>query len=99
MFDLLEKAFFAGLGAVSFSRKKTEEFLAELKESCQMSEEEGKAFLERARKMSEEGQERLAELAETEVRKVVEKIGLVPREEYDRLLKRVEALEEKLRSF
>ena len=63
-----------------------------------MSEEEGKAFLERARKMSREGQERLAEMAETEVKKVVEKIGLVPREDYDRLLKRVEALEEKLRN-
>lgn len=98
MFDLLEKAFFAGLGAVSFSRKKTEEFLVELQESYQMSEEEGKAFLERARKMTEEGQARLAELAETEVRKVVEKIGLVPRDEYERLLKRVEALEEMLRS-
>jgi polyhydroxyalkanoate synthesis regulator phasin len=96
MFDLLEKAFFAGLGAVSLSRKKTEEFLAELKESCRISEEEGKAFLERTQEMAREGRERLAEMAETEVKKAVDSVGLVPREEFDRLMKRVEELEEKV---
>jgi polyhydroxyalkanoate synthesis regulator phasin len=97
MFDQLEKVFFAGLGAVSLSRKKTEEFLAELKESCRISEEEGKAFLERTQEMAREGRERLSEMAETEVKKVVDKLGLVSREEFDCLLKRVEELEEKLR--
>jgi len=97
MFDQLEKVFFAGLGAVSLSKKKTEEFLAELKETYRVSEEEGKAFLERTQEMAREGRERLAEMAETEVKKVVERVGLVPRKEFDSLLKRVEDLEEKLR--
>ncbi len=97
MFDQLEKVFFAGLGAVSLSKKKTEEFLAELKETYRVSEEEGKAFLERTQEMAREGRERLAEMAETEVKKVVDRVGLVPREEFDSLLKRVEDLEEKLR--
>jgi polyhydroxyalkanoate synthesis regulator phasin len=96
MLDLLEKAFFAGIGAVSLSRKKTEEFLAELKESCRISEEEGKAFLARTQEMAREGRERLVEMAETEVKKAVDSVGLVPREEFDRLLKRVEELEEKV---
>jgi polyhydroxyalkanoate synthesis regulator phasin len=97
MFDQLEKVFFAGLGAVSLSKKKTEDFLAELKETYRVSEEEGKAFLERTQEMAREGRERLAEMAETEVKKVVDRVGLVPREEFDSLLKRVEDLEEKLR--
>jgi len=97
MFDHLEKAFLAGLGAVSLSKQKTEEFLAELKKSYQLSEEEGKAFLETAQARMKEGRERLSEMAETEVKKVVDKIGLVPRQEFDSLLKRVEELEEKLR--
>jgi len=97
MLDHLEKVFFAGLGAVSLSRKKTEEFLAELKETFRVSEEEGKAFLDRTQEMAREGRVRLAEMAETEVKKVVDKVGLVPREEFDGLLKRVEELEEKLR--
>ncbi|RQW85375.1 MAG: phasin superfamily protein [Geobacter sp.] len=97
MLDHLEKVFFAGLGAVSLSRKKTEEFLAELKEAFRVSEEEGKAFLDRTQEMAREGRERLTEMAETEVKKVVDKFGLVPREEFDSLLKRVEELEEKQR--
>jgi polyhydroxyalkanoate synthesis regulator phasin len=97
MFDQLEKAFLAGLGAVAFSKKKTEEFLAELKQSYRMSEEEGKAFLEKTQDMVQEGRKRLAEMSETEVKKVVDKLGLVSREEFDSLLKRVEELEEKQR--
>jgi len=97
MFEQLEKAFLAGLGAVALSKKKTEEFLAELKESYKMNEEEGKAFLERTQGMVQEGRKRLAEMAETEVNKVVDKLGLISREEFDSLLKRVEELEEKLR--
>ena len=97
MFEQLEKAFLAGLGVVALSKKKTEEFLAELKESYQMNEEEGKAFLERTQDMVQEGRKRLAEMAETEVNKVVDKLGLISREEFDSLLKRVEELEEKQR--
>jgi len=97
MFDLLEKAFLAGLGAVSLSRKKTDEFLAEMKEKYQMSEEEGKAFIEKAQNMAREGKERVAEMVDAEVKKVVDRIGLVPREEFDRLQKRIEELEEQLR--
>jgi len=97
MFDLLEKAFLAGLGAVSLSRKKTDEFLAEMKEKYQMTEEEGKAFIEKAEKMAREGKERVAEMVDTEVKKVIDRIGLVPREEFDRLQKRIEELEEQLR--
>ncbi|MRR07112.1 MAG: phasin superfamily protein [Deltaproteobacteria bacterium] len=97
MFDHLEKAFLAGLGAVALSKKKTEEFLAELKESYRLNEEEGKAFLERTQEMVQDGRKRLAEMAETEVSKVVDKLGLISREEFDSLLKRVEELEKKMR--
>lgn len=96
MFDLLEKAFFAGLGAVSLSRKKTDEFIAEMKEKYQMSEEEGKAFIEKAQTMAREGKERVAEMVDAEVKKVIDRMGLVPREEFDRLRKRVDELEERL---
>jgi len=96
MFDVLEKVLLAGLGAVSLSRKKTDEFLAEMKEKYQMSEEEGKAFIEKAENMAREGKEKVAEMVDAEVKKVIDRVGLVPREEFDRLLKRIEELEERL---
>ena len=98
MIEQLEKAFFVGLGAISLSRQKTEEFLAELKKNYRISEEEGKAFLDKAQERVREGRARLEELAEIEVKKAVDTIGLVPRDEFDRLVKRVEELEDKLRN-
>jgi polyhydroxyalkanoate synthesis regulator phasin len=96
MFELFEKAVLTGLGALSLTQKKAEEIIAELKERYKMSEEEGKAFLDKVQGMAKEGRERVAEIADTEVKKVLDRVGLVPREEFDRLLKRVEELEKRL---
>ena len=96
MFELFEKAVLTGLGALSLTQKKAEEIVVELKEKYKMSEEEGKAFLDKVQGMAKQGRERVAEMADTEVKKVVDRVGLVPREEFDRLLKRVEELEKRL---
>ncbi len=98
MFDLMEKAFLAGLGVVSLSRKKTEEFLAEIKEKYQLSEDEGKEFMEKARNMIDDGKSRISELVEAEIRKAMDKIGLVSRRDFEDLLRRVEALEKQSRA-
>lgn len=93
MFELFEKAALTGLGFVSLSQKKAEELLEELKEKYKVSEDEGKAFLDKMQGMAKESRERIAEIAETEVKKVIDRLGLVPREEFDLLQKRVETLE------
>lgn len=96
MFELFEKAVLTGLGALSLTQKKAEEIITELKEKYKLSEEEGKAFLDKVQGMAKEGRERVAEIADTEVKKVIDRVGLVPREEYDRLQKRVDELEKRL---
>ncbi len=96
MFELLEKTVLTGLGALSLSQKMAEDFLKEVKEKYKLSEEEGKAFLEKMQGMAKEGRERIAEIADTEVKKAMDRLGLVPREDFDQLLKRVEALESRL---
>ena len=96
MFELIEKAVLTGLGAISLTQKKAEEILTELKEKYKVSEEEGKAFLDKIQGMAKEGRERIGEIAETEVKKVIDRIGLVPRDEFDRLQKRVDELEKRL---
>lgn len=93
MFELLEKAVLTGLGFVSLSQKKAEEFLAELKEKYKVSEEEGKVFLEKMQGMAKENRDRIIEMSETEVKKVTDRFGMVSREEFDRLEKRTAALE------
>lgn len=96
MFELLEKALLTGLGAVAMTQKKAEELVTEMKEKYKLSEEEGKAILDKIQVMAKDSKERITEIAENEVKKVAERIGLVPREEFDRLQKRVEALESRL---
>jgi len=58
-----------------------------------MSEEEGRAFMERIQDMARVGSQRTSELVEGEVRRAVERIGMVPREEFERLERRVRLLE------
>lgn len=96
MFELLEKAVLTGLGAISLSQKKAEEFVADMKEQYKLSEEEGKAFLDKIQGLAKEGKDRVAEMAETEVKKAIERFGLVSRDEFDRLKKRVDELENRL---
>jgi polyhydroxyalkanoate synthesis regulator phasin len=96
MFELFEKAVLTGIGALSLTQKKGEELLADLKDKYKFSEEEGKAFLEKIQGAARETREKITEAAEVEVKKTVERIGLVPKADYDALLKRVEELEKKL---
>ncbi len=98
MFELFEKAVLTGIGAISLTQKKGEEILSELKEKYKFSEEEGKAFLEKIQSAAKETREKITEAAETEVKKAVERIGLVPKDEYDKLKLKVEELEKKLES-
>lgn len=93
MMTLLEKAAMMGVGALSLSQKKAEELLSELKERCGCSEEEGRALLEKLKTLAEEQKNTLTKAAEEEVQKACERLGLVRREEIERLEARLEALE------
>jgi polyhydroxyalkanoate synthesis regulator phasin len=93
MFELLEKTVLTGLGLVSLSQKKAEELLDELKQKYRVSEEEGKAFLEKLQRMAKESRDSMGEVAEAEVRKAIHRTGMVSRVEFDRLQQRVDELE------
>jgi polyhydroxyalkanoate synthesis regulator phasin len=58
-----------------------------------MSEEEGKHLIERIQSMAKENKDKVREMAEVEVQKVVERLGLVSVEDLETLKKRVQDLE------
>ncbi|MBI2355216.1 MAG: phasin family protein [Deltaproteobacteria bacterium] len=93
MLELLEKAVMTAIGVAAITQKKGEELAAEMRDKYKMSEEEGKLFVDRIQSIASESREKVREMAETEVRKVVDRLGLVSREEFDLLAKRVEELE------
>lgn len=96
MLDLLEKAVMTAIGAVAITQKKAEELVVEMREKYTLSEEEGRNFVERLKGISEESREKIRVMAEVEVKKVAERLGLVSREEHERLAKRVQELESRL---
>ena len=95
MFELLGKAVMTAIGAAAITQKKAEELAAEMKDKFRMSEEEGNIFVERIQAIAKESRDKMREAAETEVQKVVDRLGLVSREEFEMLSKRVQELEAK----
>lgn len=93
MLELLEKAVMTTIGVAAITQQKAEEMVAEIKNRYKLSEEEGKQFVDRIQTIAKESREKVKELAEVEVQKVVDRLGLVSREEFDRLSKRVQELE------
>lgn len=93
MFELFEKAVLTALGAAAITQKKGEELIQEMKSRYKISEEEGRAFLDRIQEIARTGQQKSAEMAEAEVKKALDRMGMVSREDFDRLERRVRALE------
>jgi len=98
MLELFEKTLMVGMGALSLSQKKGEELLTELKERLNVSEEEGKSLLHRMQAYAEENQKRLADMVQEEVKKAYERAGLVSKEDFAKLQKKVAQLEKQLKA-
>ena len=98
MIELIEKTLMTAMGAVSLSQKKAEELLAEMKQRFNMTEEEGKAFLQRLETAALDNQRKLEALAREEVQKSCSRLGLVSKEEFSKLQRKVQQLEKKLKT-
>lgn len=95
MLELFEKVVLTTIGVASITQKKTEELVTEMKEKLKLSDEEGKSLIDRVKTFANESREKIRETADEEVKKAVDRLGLVSREEFDLLKKRVQELEER----
>ncbi|HEY3307124.1 MAG TPA: phasin superfamily protein [Desulfuromonadaceae bacterium] len=96
MVDFFEKTVMTAIGVAAITQKKAEELAAELKDRYKLSEEEGKHFVDRIQTLAKDSREKIRETAEIEVQKVIDRFGLVSREEFELLSKRVLELESKI---
>jgi polyhydroxyalkanoate synthesis regulator phasin len=96
MLELIEKVVMTTIGVAAITQKKAEELVCEMKEKYKLSEEEGKQLVEKLQTMARENKDKVREMAEVEVQKVVERLGLVSVEELENLKKRVQELEARL---
>lgn len=97
MIELLEKSILTALGTMTLTQKKAEELLQELKEKMNVSEDEGKAFLQKVQDLAAKSQEKIQEQAKEEVKKACDRMGVVTTAEFDKLKKKVAQLEKKLK--
>ncbi|MCK4535650.1 MAG: phasin family protein [Desulfuromonadales bacterium] len=97
MIELIEKTILTAVGAMTLSQQKAEELLTELRQKFNVSEEEGKTFLKKVQDAVRENQEKLEGLAQEEVKKACDRMGLVSSDEFDKLKKKVAHLEKKLK--
>jgi polyhydroxyalkanoate synthesis regulator phasin len=97
MLELLEKAVMTTIGVAAITQKKAEELVSEMRDKYKLSEDEGKLMVDRIQTIAKESREKIKEMAEKEVKAVVDRLGFVSREEHDRLAKRVQDLESRLK--
>lgn len=93
MLELLEKVVMTTIGVAAITQKKAEELATEMKERYKLSEDEGKHLVDRLQCLAKESREKVSEMADAEVKKAVDRLGLVSRDEFNRLIMRVQELE------
>ncbi len=99
MIELFEKTLLTGIGALSLTQKKAEELVQEIREQLNLSEERGKELLSNLQKAAEENQKKLETLAQEEVTKACERLGLVTKDELEKLRKKIQTMEKQLKAL
>ena len=95
MFDLIKKTMLTGIGLAAMTKDKVEEVVKDLTEKGEISEKEGKEFLDDLLKKSEQARKELETKVEGLVRKALGKMDLAIKKDIDRLEERVKYLEKK----
>lgn len=98
MLEILEKTLLTGIGAMALTQKKAEELIEDLKKRMNLTEEEGKSLLEKLRGAAKDNQKKLEEMAQNEVKKACDRIGVITAEEFEKLQSKVEKLEKQLKA-
>ncbi len=92
MSDIIKKAYLAGLGAVSITREKLENFTEDLVKRGEVSREEKAGLLSDLVKAAEKRKDELEKFIQKEVQKVLKTLKIPTREEVDALQEKVEQL-------
>jgi polyhydroxyalkanoate synthesis regulator phasin len=97
MIDLLKNTMFLGLGLASLTKEKIEEVAKELIKKGQLSEKEGKDFIEDLSKRSKEAGKEIKGKIEKGAADALKKMNLASRDELEELEKRIKKLEKELK--
>lgn len=92
MFDLMKKGMLAGLGLALKTWDEVEKMVQEVQEKGEMSEAEGRKFLDEVQKKYEEAQGKLEKRVEQSVKEFLKKTQIVTTDELKELKKEIREL-------
>lgn len=96
MSDILKKAFLTGLGVAALSKDKLDEISKDLTEKGNMTEQEGRKFIEEMSEYADKARGEVEKQVDAYVEKALKRIDLVRKPELDELRETVEELQTKL---
>jgi len=94
--NLFQEGLYVGLGLALRTKEMVEEFARKITKQYEMTEDEGKHFVEDLLKESEETKTRLDEIIETRIDSYIEESGLAKKDDIDSISKKLDKLEKEL---
>jgi len=94
MFDLLKRTLLAGVGMGLMTVDKVEELAREIAKSAQLSADKGQEFVDEAVARAQQGRKTLETTVQRYVDEAVRRANLVTRDDLNRVLERLERLEQ-----
>jgi len=92
MFNLIKKAMFTGIGLALKTKDEVEDLAEELVKKGEVSEKEGKKFLDELQERYDDAQNKLEQRVENIVKKLIKKADLVTTDELKGLKKEIREL-------
>lgn len=92
MFDLMKKSLLTGIGLALKTKDEVEDLVKELQKKGEMSETEGRKFLDEARQSYDEAQEKLEKRIEKTVKDFLKKTSIVTTDELKDIKKEIREL-------
>jgi len=87
-----------GIGSAFLAKEKLQEFIEEAKKRGELSQQEAQQLINDLKKDSEEKLEELKKMIEKEVKKQLKELGVATKDDVDKLLQKIEELENLLKN-
>lgn len=99
MFDMFKKMSLFGIGVISLTQEKIEEFTQEMIKQGEMGKEEGKKFVKEVLSEKEKQLKDIEEKINERVRENIKKSGVVMKSDITALERKIEKLEKTIQSM
>ncbi len=99
MSDMLKKMGLFGIGVISLTQEKLDEFTQEMIKKGEMSREEGKKFVREVLSEKEKQVREIEDKINEKVKKTIEESGIVMKSDLAALEKKIEKLEKTINSM